>query len=165
METPITETGCCPHFDPQPWDETLHEWHEKPFVKATVKTLFFMPLNFGSVMTRLMKQLDAVGATVPEGLGLSDHRTRWSMDIYVAVDKPVEGLENQTLSGNFFSKVYEGPYGQTAAWCKDFEKVVAQRQLKVRKWYMWYNYCPKCAKAYGKNYTTIIAAVEPDQPQ
>jgi len=165
METQATETGCCPRFDPQPWEEVLLEWKEKMFVKATVRTFFFMPLNFGKVMTRLMKHVDAAGATVQDGLGLSDHRTKWSMDIYVAVDKPVDGLENHTFNGTFFSKVYEGPYNQTSAWCKDFEAVAAQRQLTIKKWYMWYNYCPKCAKAYGKNYTTIIAAVDQAKPQ
>jgi len=34
----------------------------------------------------------------------------WKSEIYVAVDKEVEGVRNTTLSGNYFSKVFDGPY-------------------------------------------------------
>jgi len=30
----------------------------------------------------------------------------------------------------------------------------------IKKWYMWYTTCPKCAKKYGKNYVVIICQVE-----
>jgi hypothetical protein len=78
------------------------------------------------------------------------------MDVYVAVDKEIPGMENITISGKFFSKVYEGPYKDTGKWCKDFEALVQSKNLSIKKWYMWYTTCPKCAKKYGKNYVVII---------
>lgn len=46
------------------------------------------------------------GATIQDGLGLSDHTSKWNMDAYLAVDKEVPGAENTTLGGKFLSKVY-----------------------------------------------------------
>jgi hypothetical protein len=150
---------CCPKFDPTPWDDTTHTWDGKRFINDRVRTFFFMPLNFGAVMRRVMKILQDTGTSIPENVCLSDHTSRWNMDIYVAVDKEVAGAQNTTLSGTFFSKVYEGDFKNTGAWCKDFEANVKARGLDIRKWFMWYTTCPKCAKKYGKNYVVILARV------
>ncbi|OQB05901.1 MAG: hypothetical protein BWY19_00680 [bacterium ADurb.Bin212] len=151
------ETGCCPRFNPEPWNKKVLEWQEKKFIKGRVKTFMFMPLNFGSVITKLMNKVESAGAKTIDNLCLSDHTSKWNMDIYLAVDKEVEGAENVTFSGKFLSKVYEGDFKDTGIWCKDFEQYAKNQGQKINKWYMWYTTCPKCAKAYGKNYTVIIA--------
>ena len=150
---------CCPRFDPVPWDDKMHTWDSKRFIKDKVRTLFFMPINFGSVMKKVLKTVQDNGATMPEALCLSDHTSRWNMDVYIGVDKEVKGAENTTLSGAFFSKVYEGDFKNTGAWCKDFENHAKAKGLEIKKWYMWYTTCPKCAKKYGKNYVVILARV------
>jgi len=153
------ETGCCPRFNPEPWDGKLLEWRDKKFIKAKVKTFMFMPLNFGAAITGLMKKVDSAGAKTADNLCLADHTSKWNMDIYLAVDKEVAGAKNVTLTGKFLSKVYEGDFKDTNKWCKDFEAYAKEQGHEINKWYMWYTTCPKCAKAYGKNYTVIIAEV------
>ncbi|MBP1691197.1 MAG: hypothetical protein H6Q32_549 [Bacteroidetes bacterium] len=150
---------CCPRLDPIPWDEKEHTWDNKRFVKTRVRTFLFMPLNFGSVMRKIMKVLEASGATLTDALCLSDHTSRWNMDVYLAVDREVKGAQNTTLSGKYYSKVYEGPFKDTGTWCKDFESHTKEKGLKIAKWFMWYTTCPKCAKKYGKNYVVIVAQV------
>ena len=81
------------------------------------------------------------------------------MDIYLAVDKEMPGADNITLSGKFLSKVYEGDFKETGKWCKDFENYAKDKGYAIKKWYMWYTACPKCAKKYGKNYTVIIGQI------
>lgn len=157
--TPSPDPVCCPEFDPAPWDDKFHEWKEKKFVKASVCTLFYMPVNFGRVMKRLDQKIRAAGATMPDQLGLSDHTSKWNMDIYIAVDKDVPELENTTLSGKFYSKVYEGPYQNTGKWTEDFKNLAKSKGFAVKKWYMWYTTCPKCAKKYGKNYVAIVSQI------
>jgi len=151
---------CCPEFDPAPRDDKMFEWTNKRFLKDHVCTLFYMPLNFGKVMKRLNRQVTAADATMPDWLCLSDHTSRWNMDVYLAVDKEVPGAGNTTLSGKFYSKVYEGPFGNTGKWCKDYEALVKSKGLTIKKWYMWYTTCPKCAKKYGKNYVVLVGQVE-----
>lgn len=150
---------CCPEFDPIPWADKTFDWENKKFIKDKVFTLFYMPMNFGQVMKRLDRKVSAAGATMPDNLGLSDHTSKWNMDLFLAVDKEVPDAENVTLSGKFFSKVYEGPFRDTEKWCKDFENLAKNKGYTIKKWYMWYTTCPKCAKKYGKNYVVVVGQV------
>jgi hypothetical protein len=156
---PKEEQECCPPFDPVPWDDKLIEWNDKKFIREKVFTLFYMPVNFGPVMKRVFSKVTAAGATFQDNLGLSDHTSKWNMDLLIAVDKEIPGAENTILSGKFFSKVYEGPFSDTGKWCKDFDELVKSKGLFYKKMYMWYTTCPKCAKKYGKNYTVILAEI------
>ncbi len=160
MKNKTQNNQCCPKFNPTLWDEKILEWNNKKFIKDKVFTLFYIPINFDSVMRRLDEKVRKAGATIQDGLGLSYHTSKWNMDIYLSVDKEVPGTENTTLSGKFLSKVYEGDFKETCKWCKDFENYAKDKNLEVKKWYMWYTTCPKCAKIYGKNYVAIIARLE-----
>ena len=142
---------CCPQFNPSVWDEKIFEWDNKRFIKSEVKTFMYMPFNFGKVMENFQEQVEAGGAKMsPDAMCLSDHTSKWSMNVYLAVDKEVDGAENISLSGKYFSKVYEGPYSQTGKWTADFEKTAKTKGFIPKKMFMWYAYCPKCAKKYGK---------------
>jgi hypothetical protein len=153
------EDVCCPRFNPTPWDEKLFEWNNKKFIKTTVHTFLYMPLNFGRVMKKLDEQIRNADAKIPDSMALSNHTSRWNMDVYLAVNKEISSLKNTTLNGKFFSKVYEGPFKDTKKWCNDFEQHAKNKKLQITKWYMWYTTCPKCAKKYGKNYVVILAQV------
>ncbi|MGI5944396.1 MAG: hydrolase [Methanosarcina flavescens] len=160
MSSQIQTQECCPRFDPAPWDGKLFEWNNKRFIKDSVITQFYMPLNFGEVITRMNEKVARAGAEMPDWLCLSDHTSESNMDLYLAVDKEIDGAENVTLSGKFLSKVYEGNFEKTAEWCSDFENYAKSKGLAVKKWYMWYTTCPACAEKYGKNYVVIISEVE-----
>ena len=159
MEDQSKDHECCPKFEPEPWDGKIFEWENKKFIKDKVFTLFYMPLNFGSVMRRLNAKVEKAGATMPDWLCLSDHTSSWNMDLYLAVDKDVADVEIVRLTGKFFSKVYEGPFRDTKKWYTDFEKVVKEKGLQLKKMYFWYTTCPKCAKKYGKNYVVILGTI------
>ena len=154
------EFECCPPFDPDPWQDKLFEWNNKLFIKDKVMTAFYMPLNFGSVMKRLDAKVRSANAHVDDFMCLSDHKSKWKMDVYVSVNKTIPGADNVTLSGKFYSRVYEGDFKETAKWGEDFRKHAEAKNLKIKKWYMWYTTCPKCAKKYGKNYVVNMAEVE-----
>jgi hypothetical protein len=157
METELkTQPECCPKFDPIPWDDKTFEWENKKFVKDKVFTLFYIPMNFGKVMKRFDEKLTQAGAKMPENLGLSEHTSKWNMDLYLAVDKEIPNAENVNLSGKFYSKVYEGSFNDTGKWMKNFENTAKNKELSIKKEYIWYTTCPKCAKKYGKNYVTLI---------
>lgn len=150
------EEVCCERFNPAPWDGKTVEWKDKKFIKDKVFTIFYMPMNFGQVITRIMKRADDAKVTIQDGMALSDHTSMWNMDIYVAVDKEVSGAQNVTINGSFISKVYEGDFKETGVWMKDFESYCVQKGVKTKKIYMWYTTCPACAKKYGKNYVVVF---------
>ena len=153
------EKVCCPKFDPMPWDEKTFEWVNKKFIKDKVFTLFYMPMNFISAMKRVYGKVEKSGAIIQDGMWLSDHTSKWNMDLYLAVDKEAADVENITMSGKFLSKVYEGNFKDTGIWMKDFENYAKGKGISVKKMYMWYTTCPKCAKKYGKNYVVIIGQI------
>jgi hypothetical protein len=161
MDSQTTATfECCPPFEPAPWDDKIITWDNKKFVKDKVFTLFFMPVNFSKVMKRLDKSVRGAGSTMPDYLCLSDHTSKWNMDLYLAVDKEIPGAENTSMSGKFYSKVYEGPFKDTGKWCKDFETLAKSKGFRTKKLFLWYTTCPKCAKKYGKNYVVILSEIE-----
>lgn len=160
IQNPENKNICCPPFEPALWEDKLMEWDNKAFIRSKVCTLFYMPLNFGSVMRKLDKSVTSAGAQVVDYLCLSDHTSKWNMDLYLAVDQSIQGADNTTLNGKFYTRVYEGPFKDTDKWCKDYAAIVKSKGMTIKKWYMWYTTCPKCAKKYGKNYTVIICQVE-----
>lgn len=154
------EKVCCPKFDPASWDGRILEWKDKRFIKDNVTTFLYMPINFSGVMKKLCSMMDKAGAQMPDGLMLADHTSKWNMNLYLATDKEVPGIENVTLSGKFLSKVYEGNFKDTGKWMKDFENYVKEKNVTIKKTYMWYTTCPKCAKKYGKNYVAIVGQLD-----
>jgi hypothetical protein len=161
MEHPYeSETGCCPRFDPAPWDEKEFQWQDKLFIKDRVRCLFHIPLNFGKVMVRCMEKIKKADAfTSVQPIGLSNHTSRWNMDLYIEVSKEVPGADNVKLSGTYVSKVFEGPYKDTRIWCQKMAEWVSAQGKEIKKHLMYYTTCPKCAKHYGKNYVVYIAQV------
>jgi hypothetical protein len=150
---------CCPRFDPQPWDGVELTWKDRRFVKDRVRSFLHIPLNFGSVMVRNMKRIEAAGAKPDDMIVLSDENSLWGADIYISVSKQVPNASNVTISGTFLSKVFEGPYQHMRKWIEQMKSFVASRGRQLTKLYCYYTTCPKCAKKYGKNYVVILAQV------
>lgn len=151
---------CCPEFHPEKWDHKTFTWENKRFVKDKLLTFFYMPIGFGKTMQRVVSKIEDAGVNSPDWLCLCDHTSRWNMDVYVEVDGEVANAENVTMDGEYYSRVYEGPYKNTKEWCDNYESDVKAQEKKLNKMYMWYAYCPRCAKKYGKNYVAVIGEVE-----
>ncbi len=153
----LKETGCCPRFDPDPWDEKEIIWQDKLFVKDHVKSFFHIPINFSKVMTRNMEKIDAAEACEPQFITLSDESSLWGSELYIGVTKDVPNTKMEKISGNFLTKVFEGSYRDAPKWAKEMEKYVQKEGKEIKQMYFYYTTCPKCAKEYGKNYTVILA--------
>lgn len=80
-------------------------------------------------------------------------------EIYLSVAGNVPNAENITISGNFISKVYSGPYGAVPKFMKEMNKYLESQNKKALDYYIHYAYCPKCAEKYGDNYMIIFAKV------
>jgi len=154
-----SETGCCPRFDPGPWDRKEVTFQDKLFVKDRVRSLLHIPLNFGKVMVRNLEKIQAAGALAPEPLLLSDENSLWGADVYLAVAQDVPGAEMARISGTFLTRVFEGPYSNIRKWIEEMKTYVAGQQKQFGKLYFFYTTCPKCARHYGQNYVVLLAQV------
>ena len=159
MPVTTSPTGCCPRFDPEPWYGKEIVWKDKKFVKARVRSLLHIPLNFASVMKRQVALIEAAGAKPAAMIVLADENSLWGADLYIEVAKDVPGVPPAVISGVFLSKVFEGPYRNIRTWMTDMEAYVESKGKSLRKMYNYYTTCPRCAKAYGKNYVVLLAQV------
>ena len=156
----IADTGCCPRFNPEPWDKKEFNWNNKHFVKDHVKSIFHIPINFGQVMTRNVEKIQKSHQKVNDDVVLTDEKSLWGSDVFFSVNEDVPNADNVTLSGTFLSKVFEGPYKDAGKWIEEMKHYVESKGKNSDKIYNWYTTCPKCAKAYGKNYTVLFAKVD-----
>lgn len=150
---------CCPPFDPTPWNETTFTWEGKRFVRDRVISFLHIPLNFGGVMKRNMKSIEALQAEPATPMVLSDENSLWGADVYIEVTKDIPHATMATISGTFLSKVFEGPYQNMRKWIEDMQAFVGAKGKSMKKMYFFYTTCPKCAKKYGKNYVVILAQI------
>lgn len=150
---------CCPLLDPDKWDGKEFSWDNKIFVKTRVFCILNMPVNFGGKMRKLVPLIEKAGSSMSDGMVLSEHTSAWNMNLCIAVDKAVPGIEHITLSGNFISKVYEGSFSETGKWFKDFAGWLKGKQIDTKKTFAWYTACPKCARKFGKNYVVLIGEI------
>jgi hypothetical protein len=153
------ETGCCPRFNPDPWQEKEITWQNKLFLKDNIRSFFHVPLNMNQVMTKNVALIEKAGAKNLESIMIVDEKSLWGADIYIAIDREVPGAQTVKISGTYLTKVFEGPYSKMGEWIKEMQKFVAAHQKTVKKLYFSYTTCPACAKAYGKNYVVIFAEI------
>lgn len=153
------ETGCCKRFNPAPWENKEVNFNDKIFIRDHVKSLFHIPLNYGSVMKRAMERIEKAGAKPENALMLSDENSLWGSDIYIAVSKEVPGYKTVKIPGIYLSRVFEGSFNNMGKWIDEMKKHVTNKGKSLKKLYFFYTTCPACAKAYGKNYTVLLAEI------
>lgn len=154
----VNTTGCCPKFNPMGWDNVKLHFEDKKFVRAVTKSAMHVPLNMGQVFTRVQENMDDVAAfDNAEMLVLSRDVSAWEAEHFFAVSRDVPGEDMVTISGDFITRVFEGPYRKAAGWVHDMEIAAKAQGKKAKTVYMFYTTCPSCAKAYGENYVVGVA--------
>lgn len=154
---------CCPKFDPGPWDGKRHLWKDKLFVRRTTPQFFHMPLLplYQRTVAGMWKHVQESGAAPPlqDFLLLAHDPSPWKSELYMAVTGSVSGADNVALSGEFYSRVFDGPYKAVPKWIKKMDAELAGRGRKAKKYYVYFTTCPRCAKIYGHNYAVVLAEI------
>jgi hypothetical protein len=154
-------TNCCPRFQSEGWDGQELHFKDKLFVKAKTRSILHIPLNMGSVFPRTLKAIEETDAINSEQIMVLSHDpSAWRGEHFFAVTKEVPGLEMVAMTGDFITKVFEGPYKNAPTWEEEMEAFVASKGQQVKKTYFFYTTCPKCAKFYGKNYVVAISEIQ-----
>ena len=152
---------CCPQFNPEPWDEKEIVWENKKFAMDRVRSFLHIPLNFGSVMIRMMKKIQTSSIPFNQNMiVLADEDSLWGMNVFLEVPSDVQNAKMTTISGTFLTKVFEGPYKNMRKWIKEMQEYVKSKGKEIKKQYFYYTTCPRCAKEYGKNYVVFLAKID-----
>jgi hypothetical protein len=153
------ETNCCPRFRPEPWDNQELHFDQKPFVRASTVSLFHVPLNMGSVFAKTWKAIEQAHADNGGFLVLSHDDSAWHAEHLFAVTRDVPDADIVKLSGDFLTKVFEGPYSDAPKWCEAMARWVGEKGRRLETTYFFYTTCPRCARHYGKNYVVGVSKV------
>lgn len=155
------ETGCCAIPNIEAWDGQKIPFEDKLFVRMYTRSFMYVPLNMGSVMTKLQRMVDAEGAAMPpeQAMILSHDVSPWKAEQLYAVSKPIDGADMVRLSGTYLTKVFEGPFNNAKTWYTDLMKAAEQETKQVGSPYFFYTICPKCAEHYGKNYVIGLVGI------
>jgi hypothetical protein len=154
-------TGCCPRFKAEGWDGQELHFEDKRFVKAKTRSIFHIPLNMGSVFPSTFGAIEAAQAKNDDDfIVLSRDPSPWRSEHYFSVTRDVPEQEMVSMTGDFMTKVFEGPFKDAGKWEKEMAAYVESRGRTVKKTYYFYTTCPKCAKQYGKNYVVAVSEVQ-----
>jgi len=154
-------TNCCPRFNPEGWNEQELHFKDKLFLKTKTKSIFHIPLNMGAVFPKTISDIENSHAqSEDEFIVLSYDPSAWSEEHYFSVTKDVPDHEMVHMTGDYLTKVFEGPYKNAPQWEKEMQVFVKSKGMQVKKVYFFYTTCPKCAKYYGKNYVVAVAEVQ-----
>ncbi len=153
-------TDCCPRFKSEGWDEQELHFKDKLFVKAKTRSILHIPINMGSVFPKTFQAIEEAHAkSEDEFIVLSNDPSAWTGEHYFSVTKDVPGQEMIHMTGDFLTKVFEGPYKNAPKWEKEMKIFVESRGRQVKKTFFFYTTCPKCAKFYGKNYMVAVSEI------
>ncbi|SMX40762.1 hydrolase [Maliponia aquimaris] len=154
----VNTTGCCPRFNPQGWDGQQLRFRDKPFVRADTMALMHLPVNMGRVFSRVLTHMQAAGTFDTDNyIVLSRDTSPWHAQHLFAAASPVPDEAMTTLSGDFVTKVFEGPYRDVRKWHAAMQEAVRAKGRQPGDVWFFYTTCPKCAKAYGKNHVVGVA--------
>lgn len=157
-------TRCCPPFDPDAWDRHTFQFDNKLFLKVTTRSFLHIPLDMSAVMKKALWRIHAAGAGKnDEYIMLSREVSPWKAEHLISIDRPIANAETVRLSGTYLAKVFEGPFRETGNWYSQLAGYVRTKGEKLIKSYFYYTTCPRCARAYGKNYVVGFAQVERKQ--
>ena len=153
-------TGCCPRFQPEGWDDQELHFEDKLFVRAKTKSVGHIPMNMGSVFGKTFKAIEKNGAHSDDDfIVMSRELSAWSAEHLFSVTKDVPGQDMVRLSGDFVTKVFEGPYKEMPGWHEQAAQTLKERGKEPADIYFFYTTCPKCARTYGKNYVVALTEV------
>lgn len=157
------ESECCQEFSPEKWDEKSITWGNKPFIKESIPTFFHIPFPhmIEKKIVKMYKMANEVNVAPPkeDWLVLFHDPSLFKSELYMNVMGPVKNTNNVTISGKFETKVFDGPYNAVPKFFKEMDTYLEKKEIKAKKYYVHYAYCPKCSEKAGHNYMVLFAMV------
>lgn len=158
-------TGCCPRFNPEGWDGRHLHFDDKLFVRAVSKSEDHAPTDIGAVFERAFGNIQKAGAYDADNIiVLSRDVSPSEAEHYFAVSKDVPDEEVVRWSGDFVTKLFEGPYEDAPQWEQQIRADLARQGFEAGSVYFFYTTCPKCLEVYGRNYVVAVAALKAGKP-
>lgn len=155
-------TGCCPRFNPDGWDAQELHFKDKLFLRVETRSEDHVPRDMAEKFEQAFAAIGKAGAYDPTNtIVLSRDLSATKAEHFFAVTKLVPDFEMVRWTGDYVTKVFEGPYPDAQFWFDAFSQALAEKGTPARTIYMFYTTCPNCAAIYGKNYVVAVAELAP----
>ncbi len=153
----MDEEKCCDLISKKDWDKKTIKWKNKLFVKKHYLAFFYMPLGLDKALGNLMEDLNKKDNLAKEApIMVWRNEGMFGGDVYVAVKKKDPDYDNETISGTFKTRYYEGKsYSEAGSWVKKFKADVKDAKEIIS----FYALCPGCAKKFGKVQAALLGRV------
>lgn len=155
---------CCPPFEVAKWNNVIHSWDRKLFLKDSVPELFHVPLpgTYRRAVTRMWKRASQAGAApaASDFLLLAHDPSAFKGELYMLVTHDIPNAPVMKLSGKFFSQVFDAGYGEVPRCLTETTSYMLAHGMKPKKDYIYFPYCPKCSQKYGASYVVIVSQFE-----
>jgi hypothetical protein len=116
----------------------------------------------GKKVGKMWSQAEASGkveADKEEVLLLFTDPHPFKSEIFLSVTGQIPKAANETITGNFAARVFDGPYNAIPKFIREMDADLEAKGQKSKKYYVHYAYCPKCAKKYKHNYMILFARI------
>ena len=153
-------TGCCPIFHPEQWHDLLFDFSKYHFIRAVTRSFFYIPLNMSSVMRKAQAAIDKAQQRDEERyLMLSEDISLFKCTHDILVKGPVPGYPSQSISGQWYARVFDGGYRDLPNWMQQLQFEAKKRGYILKRVMAFYTTCPECAKTYGHNYVVLFGLI------
>lgn len=154
----VSETGCCKKFNPAKWNDKIVSL-DLLFLKDHVFALFHIPINFGNVLKKNISKLSKYEAHSKDPMILYECLSPFKAALFLSTEKQIPESNMVSLKGEFLSRVFEGDYKNIGTWNRQMRQIAHERSKQVKRMFVYYTTCPRCAQYYGKNYIVLLAQV------
>ena len=123
-------TGCCPRFNPEGWDKRRLHFEDKLFVRAKTRSVNHVPLDMAPVFEKTFSDIEKAGAYDEKNFIILSRDTSPSdAEHFFAVSKEVPDQEIVHWSGDYVTKVFEGPYRDAPRWEEEVKAEATPEQV------------------------------------
>jgi hypothetical protein len=162
MEKSGQNVTCCPVFDADRWNEQICTWENKQFIRGTIPQM--LHLIFPGLFSRLKRKLwkQAVEASAePDSedfMILTHDLSAWKGEVFMPVTRTVPGADNVTISGTYFTKVFNGSVIMLPQYMNEMDILLSRKDKLAKRYFFSSSACPFCERKYAAN--SIVAFAE-----
>lgn len=155
---PSPDDACvCPTLAPALWEGTRHAWKDRPFWVEPYRAIAHIPLGIGKKLERLLPDLKARGLLAEPVQVLFRNDRFFGGELWIALSREEPGAAAGKISGEFFSKYFEGHYRDAGVWYRKTAEACQAAGSEPREILAWYATCPKCAAKRGAVQAVLFA--------
>ena len=149
----------CPILEARDWDRRFWDWKDKPFYAATYWSIMHIPLNLDAVVRKAVADIRERNLMSEPIITFTREETMFHSTILISIREGTDELPVETLTGRYYSRLFEGGYGDTGKHMGEMRADLGKQGLKPGELLLYHATCPVCVEERGAAQTVVFARV------